>query len=336
MTNPAILIGLWLGSLAVATAGSILRLPTANQALFQSGGEERFFTPTTGKTWTSGQFGCVRSDGHQFHEGIDIKCLSRDRHGEPTDPIMASADGVVAYISRHPGNSNYGNYLVLRHQIDGMEIYTLYAHLSAIRSELKTGDSVHGGDVVATMGRTSNTRQSITKDRAHVHFEVDLVANERFATWYSQHYAGQRNDHGNFHGHNLLGVDPAALLWDEAKQRNNFSMVHFLQSQPEMCRVFVRATSFPWLKRYAALIQPNPVAAREGIVGYEMSLTFNGIPVRLTPRAASEIKSPGRFSLLSVNPSVHDTSPCGGLVRERGGRWSLTPHGLEFLDLLTY
>ncbi len=334
--NSALAAGLWLGWAAIATAGPILRLPTANQALFQPGGEERFFTPTTGKTWTSGQFGCVRSDGHQFHEGIDIKCLARDRHGEPTDPIMASADGVVAYASRHPGNSNYGNYLVLRHQIDGLEIYTLYAHLSEIRADLKPGDSVRGGEVVATMGRTSNTRQAITKDRAHVHFEVDLVVNERFATWYSQHYAGQRNDHGNFHGHNLLGVDPAALLWDEAKLRGGFNMARFLQYQPEMCRVLVRATSFPWVKRYAALIQPNPVAAREGTVGYELALTFNGIPVRIIPRAASEMKMTGKFALLSVNTAVHESSPCGGLVRERGGRWSLTPHGLEFLDLLTY
>ena len=30
----------------------------------------------------SGSFGSVRSGGHQFHEGLDIKCVSRDRRGE--------------------------------------------------------------------------------------------------------------------------------------------------------------------------------------------------------------------------------------------------------------
>jgi murein DD-endopeptidase MepM/ murein hydrolase activator NlpD len=328
--------GLVLSLLEAAVAGPLFRLPTANQALFQPGGEERFFTPTSGKSWTSGQFGCVRSDGHQFHEGIDIQCLSRDRRGEPTDPIQASADGVVAYISRHPGLSNYGNYLVLRHQVDGLEIYTLYAHLSAIRQDLKLGDSVRGGETVATMGRTSNTRQRITKDRAHVHFEIDVVASDRFAAWYAQHEPGQKNDHGNFHGHNLMGVDPAAVLREENRLRGNFNLVRFLQAQPEMCRVTVRAKTFPWIKRYAALIQPNPVASREGIAGYELCLTFNGIPVRVIPRAASELRSPGKFALVSVNPGVHDASPCAGLVRQRDGRWSLTPHGLELLDLLTY
>src|SRR5258708_11962834 len=99
-------------------------LPTANRALFEKGGEERFFVGTVGKTWTSGTFGCVRSEGWQIHEGLDIRCLQRDKRGEPTDPVMATADGTVAYINTRPSLSNYGNYIVLRHQIEGMEIYS--------------------------------------------------------------------------------------------------------------------------------------------------------------------------------------------------------------------
>lgn len=330
-----------LGFLAVVVgvagqAGPVLHLPTANQALLQPGGEDRFFVGTEGKPWTSGQFGCVRSDGHQFHEGIDIRCLNRDRHGEPTDPVQASADGTVAYISRHPGLSNYGNYVVLRHGIDGLEVYTLYAHLSAVRANLQVGDSVRTGEVIATMGRTSNTRQRITKERAHVHFEVDVAVSDRFAQWYAERYPGQRNDHGNFHGHNLLGIDPAAVLREEAHLGRTFNLAHFLESQPEMCRVMVRTRSLPWARRYSALVQPNAVAAREGVAGYELSLSFNGVPLRIIPRAASEMKTPGRFVLLSVNSAVHEASPCGHLVTEKNGHWSLSSHGLEFLDLLVY
>src|SRR6059058_1501803 len=102
-------------------------LPTANHALFEPGGEEKFFVGTAGKPWTTGAFGCVRSDGRQLHEGLDIRCLQRDQRGEPTDPVMATADGTVAYISRRPALSNYGTYLVLRHQVEGLEIYSLYA-----------------------------------------------------------------------------------------------------------------------------------------------------------------------------------------------------------------
>lgn len=39
-------------------------------------------------------FGCVRSDGYPI-EGIDIKCVQRDKMGHPVDPIYATADGVV-------------------------------------------------------------------------------------------------------------------------------------------------------------------------------------------------------------------------------------------------
>src|SRR5580704_17054618 len=77
--------------------GQEFLLPTANHALFEPGGEERFFQGTAGKTYTTGMFGSVRSDGRQIHEGLDISCLQRDKQGEPTDPVMATADGTVAY-----------------------------------------------------------------------------------------------------------------------------------------------------------------------------------------------------------------------------------------------
>ena len=45
---------------------------------------------TVGQPWTSGTFGCVRSGGWQMHEGLDIRCLQRDKHGEPLDPVLAT------------------------------------------------------------------------------------------------------------------------------------------------------------------------------------------------------------------------------------------------------
>ncbi|MCW5558889.1 MAG: M23 family metallopeptidase [Verrucomicrobiae bacterium] len=120
----------------------VFRFPTANHSLLQSGGEPEFFQGTSGKPWTSGQFGCVRTGGQQFHEGVDIRALNRDRSGEPTDPVLASAAGTVAYINARPALSNYGNYIVLRHQVEGLEVYTLYAHLRAVRDGLRVGDRV--------------------------------------------------------------------------------------------------------------------------------------------------------------------------------------------------
>lgn len=312
------------------------QLPTANRAVLDAGHEEAFFQATAGKTWTAGQFGCVRSSGAQFHEGVDIRCLERDRRGEPTDPILASAEGTVAYVNAKPALSNFGNYLVLRHRIEGLEIYTLYAHLSAIAPGIRIGTTVKAGQRIATMGRTSNTRQPITKDRAHLHFEIDLVINERYAVWHKARLKGLRNDHGNFNGRNLLGLDPAAILREQARLGKAFSLVRFLQEQPELCRVTVRDTQFPWLKRYAALVKRNPLAEREGIAGYELSLTFNGIPARITPRAASELKGQGKVNLISVNHDVWQANPCGKLVFKRGQLWTLLPRGEELVDLLTY
>src|SRR6478672_871751 len=95
--------------------------PTANHALLEPGGEERFLVGTVGKPYLTGRFGCVRSDGHQMHEGLDIKCLQRDRRGEPLDPVLATAAGTVAYVNSRAGLSNYGKYIVLRHSIDGVD-----------------------------------------------------------------------------------------------------------------------------------------------------------------------------------------------------------------------
>ena len=159
-------------------------LPTANRALFERGHEEKFFVGTAGKPWTSGAFGCVRTEGWQMHEGLDIRCLQRDHRGEPIDPVLATAEGAVAYINTHPGLSNYGNYIVLRHQIEGLEIFSLYAHLREVRAGLRIGQAIKTGEQIAVMGRTSNTRQAISRDRAHVHFELNFLVNERFADWH--------------------------------------------------------------------------------------------------------------------------------------------------------
>jgi murein DD-endopeptidase MepM/ murein hydrolase activator NlpD len=315
--------------------GQMFQFPTANHALLEPGGEDRFFVGTTGKPWTTGTFGCVRSDGQQLHEGLDIRCLQRDKRGEPADPVMAAADGTVAYINNRPSLSNYGNYIVLQHQIEGMEIFTLYAHLQTIRAGLRPGLAVKAGDTIAIMGRTANTREVITKDRAHVHFEIDLFVNERFSEWYKKTFPGERNDHGIWNGENLDGIDPRLIFLEEHQEGTNFSLARFISSETELCRVFVRSTSFPWLTRYRPLVLRNPVAEKEGVAGYEIAFDFNGVAIRLIPRAASEIKNRGRFVLLSVNEPEEKKNPARHYVVKRGGRWELTSHGMNLLELLT-
>jgi len=316
--------------------GAPFVLPTANTALLDPSKQEQFFVGTIGRPWTSGQFGCVRSEGRKFHEGLDIRSVSRDRRGEPTDPVLASADGTVAYISTRAGLSNYGIYLVIRHQIEGLEVYTLYAHLSAVRKGLRVGDAVRAGEGVATMGRTTNTREGISKDRAHLHFEIDLVANGRYAAWHATNLKGMRNDHGNFNGRNLLGIDPAAGFREQARLGAGFRLVQFLQSRPILARVAIRGGQPPWVRRYPQLLVRNPVAERDGIAGYELALAFNGLPIRIAPRSARELTGTGKLQLLEVNPAELAEHPCGKMVFKRGQAWTLLPKAQELLDLLTY
>jgi peptidoglycan LD-endopeptidase LytH len=333
-------IRLALASLPFVSAGLFaqapFQFPTANHFLYERGNELKFFAPTApDKPWTSGSFGCVRNDGQRLHEGLDILHLQTDRRGEPTDPVMATAGGTVVYFSLKPSLSNFGNYIVVRHAIDGVEIYSLYAHLSAIRPGLKIGDTVKSGEVIATMGRTSNA-ETIAKDRAHVHFELNLLANDNFAAWFRTASPGERNDHGEWNGQNLNGLDARQILLQEHNPNGTFSLPNFLRSQTELCRVLVRATNFPYLKRYPMLILKNPVAEKEGVAGYEIALNFDGVAFALMPRAASEIKTRAKFQLLSVNEAEEKANPCRHLVVRRNGHWELASAGLRALELLTY
>lgn len=319
-----------------ACGAEMFVLPTPNRAIFEPGGEDRYFTPTPGKDWRSGTFGCVRTDGWQMHEGLDIKHTKTDIRGEALDPIHAAVAGRVAYINHNIGLSNYGKYVVLEHRLEGLTFYTTYAHLKEFAAELSTGDQVRQGQVIATMGRSSNTRQAISKDRAHLHFEISLRLNDRYSSWHSAHMKGYRNDHGNWNGRNFAGIDPREVLLKQKSLGSKFSLLEFLRSRPELCRVLVRDTRFPWLKENTALIRRNPVADREGVAGYEIALDFNGVPFLLIPKAKSEIGAGPKIELLSVNEKEQSLRPCRKLVRKQGEKWAFGTNGSQLLDLLAY
>ncbi len=333
--RPVALFGLVLGCLP-ALAQTPFAFPTANHALYEPGRELAFFAPTApDKPWTSGSFGCVRNDGWRMHEGLDIRHLQTDRHGEPTDPVMATADGTVVYFSKHPGLSNYGNYIVIRHIVEGLEIYSLYAHLSEVSPDLRIGQAVKGGQMIGIMGRTSSD-ETILKDRAHVHFELNVLVNDNFASWFTRNMPGQRNDHGEWNGQNLNGLDDREILIEEHNPVKKFSLLEFLRSQNELCRVQVRSTNFPYLHRYPQLVLSNPVAQKQGIAGYEVALNYNGVAFALRPLAESELKSRSKFWLEDVNDTEYHAHPCRKLVVEHGGRWQLADGGLRELGLLVY
>jgi hypothetical protein len=184
------------------------------------------------------------------------------------------------------------------------------------------------------MGRTTNTREPISKERAHLHFEIALFVSDRFPTWYKLHHPGQKNDHGDWNGQNLLGLSPSKLFLAQKRLGAKFSLLEHIRGQTELCRVFIRATDFNWLRRHPLLIRDNPIAKAEGISGYELSLNYNGVPFELTPRAAGEVRGDAKWQLLSVNQPEFERAGCRKLVFKKGSKWILTAAGENLLSLL--
>jgi len=95
----------------------------------------------------------------EFHRGVDISTGG----GEP---ILAVADGTV-HIRCNGWCGGYGNYIVLRHNINGTIYYTLYAHLRD-SSNLNVGNTVTQGQRIGIEGNTGNS------SGPHLHFEIHL------------------------------------------------------------------------------------------------------------------------------------------------------------------
>ena len=329
-----LLIILTVASVFIARAQMFI-LPTPNRALLTDGAlSQKYLVGTIGKPWPSGGFGCVRSEGLKMHEGLDIRCLQRDSKGEPIDPVFASAAGTVVYISNKPGLSNYGRYIVLRHNIEGVQICTLYAHLRDIQDGLAIGQQVKQGQRIATLGRSTNTREGISKDRAHLHFEISFALTDDYSAWHKKYRVGQRNDHGDWNGQNLAAVDPTPILLGAAREGANFSLVKHLQSRREYCRVVVRDTNFAFLRNNPGLVKPNPAA--NPIAAYDIALDFNGAPIELVPRSGAELKSMSRVRLYGINDAEVSKHRCSKLLTTRKGRRELSYTGEQRVNLLTY
>lgn len=80
--------------------------------------------------------------------------------------IFAIADGVVYEHSE--GGSSWGNFVVIKHQIDGQTVYSGYAHMQSGSSPLAAGDEIKVGDFVGLVGATGQATG------AHLHFTIAI------------------------------------------------------------------------------------------------------------------------------------------------------------------
>ncbi len=307
------------GSGAHAVERVAIVWPTPNEAFAQGKALSAFIQDAGSGEAESGCFGCVRSNGNQFHEGIDLKPVARDRQGEPTDNVFAAMDGVVRHLNTRAGESSYGRYIVLEHPEVVPAVYTLYAHLGRTESGLKSGDRVMRGQVLGLMGRTAGG-YAIPRERAHLHFEIGLWIARDFQTWYDRRKFGSPNQHGVYNGMNLMGIDPLDFLRRfHAGQVDSFQ--RYFEQMETALRVRIATHRIPdFVQRYPTLlVKPLPMI----VAGWDVKFNGTGLPFAWTPLTAPEVAdlTLNRPVLLDVNAKLERRPHCKTLVLSRRGAW---------------
>jgi len=317
------LVAAWL--LSAASAGAAGRVeftwPSPNPAWAQGKPPSAFLQHAGSGDPESGGFGGVRSGGTQFHEGIDIKCLSRDRRGEPTDTIIAAMAGVVRHVSTSAGDSSYGRYIVLEHPEQSPGIYTLYAHLARIAPGISTGDRVLRGQTLGTMGHSSGG-YVIPRDRAHLHFEMGVMVTRDFESWYTLKKFGSPNDHGLWNGMNLMGFDPLDFLsqW-QARRVNTFQEYFARMDLAVRLRLSTRRVP-DFVQRYPSLLT-KPMSA--DVAGWEIKFNGTGLPYSWTPLSVMETigMTPNVPKIVEVDAAMERRNRSKTLAVPRRGSWAM-------------
>ncbi|HVU33291.1 MAG TPA: M23 family metallopeptidase [Opitutaceae bacterium] len=311
----------WLVGAVAASATERLQLvwPTPNRAWAEGKPLGAYVQDTGLGNPESGTFGGVRTDGRQFHEGIDMKCVERDRHGEPLDHIFAAMDGVVRHINAVAGASNYGRYIVLEHPEQSPAVYTLYAHLARIAPGLRVGERVGRGQMIGIMGHSSD--RPIPRVRAHMHFEIGVLVTRDFQRWYDWKRFGSRNEQGIWNGMNLMGIDPLAVFNEWRAGRIATMQDVFAHMVPEV-RLRIATRRVPdFVERYPSLLtKPLPMGP---VSGWEISCNWTGLPFAWTPLTAEDViaLAPGEVRITDVNSELERRERSKILVVRRRGRW---------------
>jgi murein DD-endopeptidase MepM/ murein hydrolase activator NlpD len=267
----------------------------------------------------SGGFGGVRSGGTQFHEGIDIKAMARDRRGEPTDDVFAAMNGVVRHINSHAGDSSYGRYIVLEHPDLVPPVYTLYAHLARIAPGVKEGMRVARGQTIATMGHSSGGYM-IPRERAHLHFEIGVAVTRDFQRWYDERKFGSRNDHGMWNGMNLMGIDPADFM-DRWRDHKVDTFQAYFGEMPTAVRLRIATRRTPdFVQRYPSLLtKPLPML----VGGWEIRFNWTGLPFSWTPLTAAEVGGLplNEPQIVEADAAIERRERSRNLAVQRFGKW---------------
>lgn len=371
-----VLIALLLAAAARAAEPVELCLPTENRNLLNGRPEkfymyvDRTYEGVASKPWQGGGFGFVRTpvkvNGQmvlrQFHEGIDIAPVKRDKAGNPLDLVSSIAAGTVVHTSPVAGRSNYGKYVVVAHDWENSRICSLYAHLAEV--SCKPGDVVKAGGLLGRMGYTG---AGINRTRAHLHLELGMLLSSRYEDWHAATGKGL-NHHGIYNGMNLGGADAAGFFL--AREKNpHLKFSEFIAATPVYFKVTVPAREpfdllvrHPWLQQSPATATAAPAPAPTPAAGptsattaattppadgsaapatdtppaapvaWEISFSATGLPTRIAP-SQRVVAAP---VITQVRPgTLPHRFLTRNLVTGEGSNASLTAGGLDLVKLIT-
>jgi len=316
-----------------------LALPTDNDALFSGGGPafyqyvERNYGGVKSTPWEGGQYGFVRDPTStpggvvytRFHEGIDIRALRRDAHGDPLDEVRAIADGKVVHTNLVPGYSNYGKYVVIEHHWGGSNYYSLYGHLSSIAVRL--GDTVKRGQPIAVMGYTGT---GLNQERAHLHLELDLMLSDQFEGWYAAFFKNDPNHNGIYNGMNLAGLD-IARLYLALRKNPSLTIPDFLKTEKVFYKVTLpKSRHFELPKLYPWMLAG---ATRNEKSSWEISFARSGLPLRIEP-SDKHVTQPELRS--AKKSSINYSYVTRDVISGSGEKVHLTSYGGQLMRLLLW
>lgn len=97
-----------------------------------------------------------------IHLGIDIWV-------DAGTPVLAALSGRVHSFANNAGFGDYGPTIILEHQFQGQNFFTLYGHLSLESlNDIREGQGVDKGQQIATLGTPSENGNYAP----HLHFQI--------------------------------------------------------------------------------------------------------------------------------------------------------------------
>lgn len=99
----------------------------------------------------------IEKDKIKFHAGIDLGA-------DDGTNIVASFDGKVIEVGY--SETGLGNYVYIEHNISGLKVYTVYAHMLDDSVVVKKGDLVQTKQKIGVIGSTGKSTGT------HLHFVV--------------------------------------------------------------------------------------------------------------------------------------------------------------------